>query len=392
MSGFRIKEQTRARCKIVELDEQGLRRFSPISLELFHFLYQAPRIDFALYFRVGSTLIEYIKPNELSKELLDEMWQAMHSPRDGMHICILKGDQNKFQNVISEVRKKKISSVQKLMPHADQKTVDLYAQLSSSSQMIVSGGIDATVVQQVKASAAFMVSNVIDSDAAISTLSRMIVCDPTLYDHSATVAMIASIIGQRLLTSPVTMKEAELLAQCALYHDVGKTCVPNAILNKPGKFTPEEYEIMKTHASLGFAELTRLIAGGASIDELVARVAHEHHEKWDGTGYPRGRKGAAEDDADHGIHRFSRIVTISDIYSALLMKRVYKEAFEPQDAIKIMAAESKGFDPNIFIPFLRGVVSSLNSEQSKLKDKARILVFDDKGELSEWKDPKKHAS
>ncbi len=392
LAGFKIKEQTRARCKIVELDAQSVKKFVPISLELFPFLYQATKIDFSLYFRIGQTLIEYIKPSELSKELLDEMWQAMHSPRDGLHICILRSDRDKYNNVIAEIRKKKISSVQKVMPYADQKTIDLYAQLSNASQLIVSGGIDANVVQQVKASAAFMVTNVIDSDAAISTLSRMIICDPTLYDHCAAVAMIATVIGQRILDSDISVKEAELLAQCALYHDVGKTCVPNAILNKPGKFTPEEYEIMKTHASLGFEELTKLIESGASIDTLVARVAHEHHEKWDGKGYPRGLKGAAEIDPDHGIHRYSRIVTVSDIYSALLMKRVYKAAFEPQDAIKIMAQEASGFDPGIFIPFLKGVVHSLNSEQTRLKDKGRILVFDEKGELSEWTDSEKKVS
>lgn len=383
--GFKIREATRIRCKIVTLDAKALHRFTPISLELFHFLYQAQAIDFCLYFRIGNTLIEYIQPRELSKELLGEMWEAMQRPREGLEICVLKGDRGKFDMLIDQIRSAKINAVLRHMPHADKKTLDLFAHLSSVSQRIVSGGIDATVVEQVKAAAAFMVSNAIDSDSAISTLSRMIICDPTLYDHSATVAMISSIIAQRLLPIAFNIKDCELLSQCALYHDVGKTCVPNAILNKPGKLTPEEFEVMKQHTTFGHEELQRLIDSGASIDFLIARVALEHHEKWDGKGYPHGRRGAAEIEKDSGIHLYTRVVTIADIYSALLMKRVYKPAFEPQDAIKIMASESQGYDPKVFTPFLKGVVSSLNSEQAKLKSKGRILVFDDKGSLSEWK-------
>jgi HD-GYP domain-containing protein (c-di-GMP phosphodiesterase class II) len=273
-------------------------------------------------------------------------------------------------------------------PTFDQKTLDLYSNLSAASQMIVNGGIDQSVIGAVKASAAYLVSNTIDSDAAISTLSRMITCDPTLYDHSASVAMFASVIALRLLPKPMTVRQADILAQCALYHDVGKTCVPSAVLNKPGKFTPAEYEVIKGHAELGRAELDRLIDNGALIDRLAARVAGEHHEKWDGSGYPNGRKGAFELDADNGIHVFTRIVTISDIYSALLMKRVYKSAYEPQDALKIMAGEMHGFDPEVFAPFLRGVVQSLNAEQQKVKGKGRILSIDEHGALSEWRQEK----
>ncbi len=390
--GFKIKDATRQRCKIVKLDAKGLQRFTPLSLELFHFLYQARTIDFSLYFRIGNTLIEYIRPHELSQELLGEMWEAMQRPRDGLEICVLKGDRSRFDILIDQIRSAKISAVLRHMPQADKKTLDLFAHLSSVSQRIVSGGIDASVVDQVKAAASYMVSNVIDSDSAISTLSRMIICDPTLYDHSATVAMISSVIAQRLVPTAFGVKDCELLSQCALYHDVGKTCVPNAVLNKPGRLTPEEFEIMKQHTTFGYDELHKLIEAGAGIEEIIARVALEHHEKWDGSGYPHGRKGAAEVDHDHGIHLFTRVVTIADIYSALLMKRVYKPAFEPQDAIKIMASESPGFDPKIFMPFLKGVVSSLNTEQAKTKDKGRILVFDSNGTLNEWKPDEKKAS
>jgi HD-GYP domain-containing protein (c-di-GMP phosphodiesterase class II) len=334
-------------------------------------------------------MVEYIRPEEFCKQLLDEIWQAMQSSAEGLQICILRKDRPRFDDTIDRVRRSKIDVLKQKFPHLDQKALDLYGNLSAASQLVVSGGLEAHVVEKVKASAAFLVANIIDSDSAISTLSRMITCDPTLYDHSATVAMISSVIGLRVLPKPLTLKEAQLLSQGALYHDVGKTCVPNAILNKPAKLTADEFEVMKKHTELGYDELRRQIEAGLPIDELAARVALEHHEKWDGKGYPHGRRGALEDDPDNGIHKFSRIVTIADIYSALLMKRVYKPSFEPQDAIKVMAEEASGFDPALFIPFLKGVVSSLNAERAKAKLKGRILVMEKDGSLTEWTAPKK---
>ncbi|MCX6104375.1 MAG: HD domain-containing protein, partial [Proteobacteria bacterium] len=137
--------------------------------------------------------------------------------------------------------------------------------------------------------------------------------------------------------------------------------------------------------TLGHSELMKLISGGVSIDELVARVALEHHERWDGSGYPHGRKGSFEVDAQNGIHLYTRIVMIADVYSALLMRRVYKPAFEPQDAIRIMAQEAKGFDPDVFKPFLKCVVRSLNKDESHTN---RLLVIGENGELSEWQNKK----
>jgi HD-GYP domain-containing protein (c-di-GMP phosphodiesterase class II) len=321
---------------------------------------------------------------------LDELLELLNKNRHNCGVYVQRADLATFEALIDKIRADKIAALRKKLPNLDQKTLDVYAALSSATQQVVSGGLKPGVVSHVKATAAYMVSNVMDSDLTVSTLSRMIICDSTLYDHSATVAMMASVIATRLMPKKFTKKEAEIVAQAAMFHDVGKTCVPMEILNKPGKFTAAEFEIMKSHTTLGHDELLKIISEGAPIDSLVARVALEHHEKWDGTGYPRGCKGAWEVDHHCGIHIFSRIVTVADIYSALLMKRVYKPAFEPQDAIKIMAEEAKGFDPQIFVPFLKCVVRSLNAEQHAQRG-ARILSLNDDGKLSEWRQTSKSA-
>ena len=382
---LKIKESTRQRCTITQLDEKARKRLQPVSLEFFHFLYQAKELPFSIFCRIENTLIEYVSPGPLVTAHLDDLWDLMRRPETDCEICIRKVDKAVFDALMAGVRAHKLELLSRQMPQLDKKTLDVFANLSAASQMVVAGGINADVAKHVKASAAFLVSNAIDSDQVVATLSRMINCDPTLYDHSASVAMLAAAISLRLLPKKLSGREAELVAQCALFHDVGKTCVPHEILNKPGKFTPAEFDIMKQHTTLGHGELTKLISGGVSIDELVARVALEHHERWDGSGYPHGRKGSFEADSQNGIHLYTRIVMIADVYSALLMRRVYKPAFEPQDAIRIMAQEANGFDPDVFKPFLKCVVRSLNKDESQTN---RLLVIGENGELSEWQNKK----
>ncbi len=333
-------------------------------------------------------LVEYVKKTESSKELLDQMWKALQKQYDNIDIRIYKKEKPAFDHLIDNIRRRKLDKLSEKAPDLDKRTFDVFAHLSHASQLIVKGGIDSQVVSSVKASASYMVSNLLGSEATVDTLSRMIICDPTLYDHSASVAMFASVIAKSMMSKPFGNKETALVAQCGLYHDIGKTCVPNHILNKPGRFTKEEFEVMKSHTSLGHDELQKVIDGKADIDPVCAIVAHEHHEKFDGSGYPCGKKGRKEDDEDNGIHLYARIVSIADVYSALLMKRVYKPAYSSQDAIKIMAeSAARDFDPEIFPTFVRSVVKSLNIYEEKRANFGRILQIGDDGKIRELKNP-----
>jgi putative nucleotidyltransferase with HDIG domain len=382
-----IKEETRKRCKIFALDASAEKKFVRVNVELFHYLYEVSQVDFAIYFRIENTMIEFIKKEEFSRELLDKIWGAIEASRRQIQICILKVERPKLNKIIEDVRNKKIRTLLEKDPHLDRKTLEIFSNLSNASQMIVRGGINNEVASQVKASAAYLVNNLLDSESAVVTLSRMVIHDPTLYDHSAAVAMLAGVIAKTCVPNRIfSPREVEVVAQCGLYHDVGKTCVPSAVLNKPGKFTDDEYSVMKTHATLGEKELKEVIVAGAPIDELAARVAGEHHERFFGGGYPSGRQGRFEEDPKNGIHVYTRVVTIADVYSALLMKRVYKPAYQAQDAIKIMAdVAPKEYDPEIFPKFLQSVIASLNTYQEKhaKKDKGRILFMDENGKLRE---------
>ena len=132
--------------------------------------------------------------------------------------------------------------------------------------------------------------------------------------------------------------EAELLKQASPMHDIGKVAIPDAVLNKPGRFNAQERAIMDTHAELGYSMTNssdRPLLKAASI------VAYEHHEKWNGKGYPRGLSG--ED-----IHIYGRITAIADVFDALGSDRVYKKAWNDEKILKLFKEErGEHFDPNL---------------------------------------------
>lgn len=377
-STYRISQATRKRCKIIEVKEEELANFSMLSLELFHYLFETKHIDFNIYFRFGLTVVQYITPREFSHELLNNLIESRNRQDADLAICVEAKELHLFHQTIDNIRNKKIHNLLQKDPQLDHHTLQTFAKLSSASQMVVKGGIDQNLAQSARLATKQMIDGLMTSEVAVGTLSRMVLADPTLYDHSATVAMISGVIAHKLLKKDKAFSENAALG--GLYHDVGKTCVPNFILNKPGSFTPDEFEIMKTHTTLGYEELLRAIEKGAPIPGDVALVAHQHHEKFMGGGYPQGRKGRLEEHND-GIHEFARIVSIADVYSALLMKRVYKEAYTQDKALNIMQKTApQSFDPVIFGPFeenIKRTIMLYNKLDEKEKSKSRIIQLED---------------
>lgn len=134
----------------------------------------------------------------------------------------------------------------------------------------------------------------------------------------------------------LSSKDQELLLEAAPMHDIGKVGTPDAILLKPGRLTIEEFEIMKQHAEIGFKVLSQM---HSPLLEAAAQIAYTHHEKFDGSGYPRGLKG-------EGIPIFGRIVAVADVFDALTSARPYKRAWSIDDAVAFLRdGKGKHFDP-----------------------------------------------
>ena len=142
--------------------------------------------------------------------------------------------------------------------------------------------------------------------------------------------------------------DLNMAASSARLHDVGKIAISDTILNKPGKLTPEEYEVMKTHAAVGERNIDRIVTrtGDEAFLRHAKLFAGYHHERWDGTGYPRKLSGT-------DIPLQGRILAVADVYDALVSVRPYKDAFTREEAESIIEASAgTHFDPNIVGVFL----------------------------------------
>jgi response regulator RpfG family c-di-GMP phosphodiesterase len=153
--------------------------------------------------------------------------------------------------------------------------------------------------------------------------------------HTKRVSVISTLIARECGLSE---EEVNLIELASPLHDIGKVGISDAILNKPATLTEAEFEMMKSHALLGRDILNH---SERKLLQTAAIIAYEHHEKYDGTGYPQGLVGEE-------ISIYARIVAIVDVFDALLSKRVYKEKWQLEDVIELLEEESgKHFDPKL---------------------------------------------
>lgn len=142
----------------------------------------------------------------------------------------------------------------------------------------------------------------------------------------------------------MSQEEAELLKMASPMHDIGKVAIPDSVLNKPGKLTDEEFTLMQNHTRIGYNLLKN---SNRHILKTAAVVAYEHHEKWNGRGYPRGIKGEE-------IHIYGRITAIADVFDALGSERVYKKAWELDRILQLFKEEQgEHFDPKVVDAFFK---------------------------------------
>jgi len=188
------------------------------------------------------------------------------------------------------------------------------------------------------------------------------------------------VLAKQMQTHPrfrdvLTDETIELLYKSAPLHDIGKVGIPDRILLKPGKLTPEEFEIMKTHTTLG---RDAILAAEARLDvsnsflSLAREIAYSHQEKWDGSGYPEGLSG---DD----IPVSARLMAVADVYDALISRRVYKAPLSHDDAVAVIVEGSGAhFDPDLVAGFVelesefRAIAQQFSDSDAEIRAKARM--------------------
>ncbi|WP_423408078.1 HD-GYP domain-containing protein [Heyndrickxia sp. MSNUG] len=176
----------------------------------------------------------------------------------------------------------------------------------------------------------------------LNMLSDVFMHDHYIFSHSLNVTLYALAIGIEMKLTP---KELEQLGLGAILHDVGKMKVPEEVLTKPGRLTGEEFQIIKAHAEDGF----QLLRNIPTVPLIVAHCAFQHHERMNGSGYPRGLKGDE-------IHLFGRILGVADVFDAVTSNRVYRPAMLPHEGLEILYSGSGTlFDPKVVDAFRRAV-------------------------------------
>ena len=186
-----------------------------------------------------------------------------------------------------------------------------------------------------------LAESVFRNPGALVSLSRLKTKDDYTYMHSVAVCALMISLARELGMGAAACRDAGL---AGLLHDVGKAQISVELINKPGKLTDAEFDVMRTHPALGHA----LLVEGGSAGTVAMDVCLHHHERIDGAGYPHGLKGDA-------ISQMARMGAICDVYDAVTSVRPYKSAWDPADAVARMASWAGHFDPTLFAVFVRGM-------------------------------------
>lgn len=180
------------------------------------------------------------------------------------------------------------------------------------------------------------------NSSALLSLARLKSKDDHTYMHSVAVSTLMIALGKQMGMKKDTLRS---LGMAGLLHDIGKMMIPDDVLNKPGKLTDIEFEIIKTHSQRGW----EILKPCHDVDDIMLDVCLNHHERMDGSGYPRKLSGEA-------ITLFARMGAICDVYDAMTSDSCYKKAISPSDAIrKIAELQSTHFDQTLFHAFVKTV-------------------------------------
>ncbi len=205
--------------------------------------------------------------------------------------------------------------------------------------------LDKAVVSDSKKVVNDIIDQLLDNPSLMVNLVDIRSIDDYLFGHSVNVCVLSLVTGVSLGYDKTKLMN---LGMGALMHDMGKTLVPPHILNKPGSLTESEFNVVKRHSEYGY---TILASNEAYVRKLYALIALQHHERYNGEGYPKGLQGGS-------IHVFSQIVGIADVYDAMTADRVYRKAYPPNEVFEMLAGSGDFlFDYKLVLAFLSNIAA-----------------------------------
>ncbi|MCY0896647.1 MAG: HD-GYP domain-containing protein [Alicyclobacillaceae bacterium] len=234
------------------------------------------------------------------------------------------------QSISSELRQEIVRKIHR--------TLDRFANGIERRSLLREGELGATFRDLFN----MLFQNVLKNQVVLTNLTSMYSSDTFLYSHCMNVALYAGAVAIGYGYSEAKVRD---LGVGAMLHDIGKLAIDRKILDKPGALTEDEKRQVEMHCQLGYDMLTQQ----PNISRTSAHCALQHHEKFDGTGYPRGLVGEE-------IHEVGRILAVADVYDALTSNRAYRKAFLPHEAVEVLYGESNAhFDPKFVQLFVKHV-------------------------------------
>ena len=227
---------------------------------------------------------------------------------------------------------REIESARETLARAKQATIDMFKDARMGNSVSIKEA--APLVDEISQSVA-------RNPSAMLSISRMKNKDDYTYLHSVAVCALMIALGKQLAYTG----DLHSLGMAGLLHDVGKMAIPDEILNKPGKLTDHEFEIVKAHPFQGW----EILKQSYGVDEVALEVSLHHHEHVDGSGYPDKLSG-------NDLSLVARMAAVCDVYDAITSDRCYKKGWEPAEALKKMAEWKQGhFDDTVFKAFVKTV-------------------------------------
>jgi HD-GYP domain-containing protein (c-di-GMP phosphodiesterase class II) len=247
------------------------------------------------------------------------------------------------------------------------------------------GGIADEAIERIEAAVAGIAQSLMDCPNAACALDDLASADAYTHTHSVRVTTLGLMLAMRILQNDgwtdwsgtqrfdSISERLVILGTGLLIHDIGKIAIAPEILNKSGALTPEEWALIKTHPEAGASLLSP-----SQVSPLAIAVVRDHHERWDGLGYPAGKEGT-------DIHQFARIASVADVYDALTSDRPYKPAQEPHVGVKcIIESAGTQLDKSVVEHFKRVVMPYPVGYTLTLPDGKEAVVASVDSKHPEW--------
>lgn len=305
----------------------------------------------AVYIQIEQRLPGTLEKNEQSPGLAEEPSQA---PEEAAILAETAGESAAAEDPwdVAAGQSEKACAQRPLEASQEKEETDFYEELKEASlirneaegvvrEFLHSARVgEGLNTEKVNNTVGKMVDSIFRNQDALTSLARLKSFDDYTFAHSVNVCLLSLAIGRHMGLPKDSLQD---LGVGSILHDIGKMLVPDTILRKAGGLTEAEYGVMRTHAELG----AQILNGTKEIADASRAVPREHHEKYDGTGYPNRLSGA-------DIHLFARIGAVADAYDAMTSNRVYQSGLLPEEALKRMyMLRGKQFDPELVERLIR---------------------------------------